>query len=582
MQQILKPLFGLVVIGLTAVGLAQAAAQEPYTCSTFHCLSIYWSRPQDGPCTVEFRKAGEPAWQKAQNLWYDCQTGTKLANQYRGSIVNLIPGTPYEIRLKAGNDTKTVRASTWSENFPIKKTIHVESGAATFKTSEGGSEREGYVLYDGTGQTLDLQTHSAANGVHIRHSYVILRGLTITGAGQYGVIVEPGLSNVVVENCDISGWGRLESRPDKKTKFVPPAADRVGHVEDAGVGIALNCVRVVVQRCRIHHPRYRAAVWNEYPKYYDGHPNGAKAVLIGKHDKASWEANHVIRYNELYSEPGRPYDDVIGGWLNYSKTGVPGADSDIYGNIIMHAADDLIEADGGGQNVRIWGNYLDSCYTPVSFQSLTVGPAYFFRNVIGRGIKTIEPEQKPTRNIFKLVGNNPAFARNAHYGAALFCGPLYVYHNTSLIVDDFGFHCAFSVHPADHTRNVVSRNNVFMTSGIYLDDIRDPANFVDCSFDYDLHNGAVQVNHPVAGADAHGITALAQWRDGHGPSAPPPLKSQGTGQYQLAPGSAGHNRGVALDNFNRGAGDEGGVPDMGAHEAGSPEMRFGTTAQWNP
>jgi hypothetical protein len=43
--------------------------------------------------------------------------------------------------------------------------------------------------------------------------------------------------------------------------------------------------------------------------------------------------------------------------------------------------------------------------------------------------------------------------------------------------------------------------------------------------------------------------------------------------YQLSPTSPGYDAGVRLPNFNddfQGAG-----PDMGAHEAGSPAMKFG-------
>src|SRR3954454_8545510 len=68
-----------------------------------------------------------------------------------------------------------------------------------------------------------------------------------------------------------------------------------------------------------------------------------------------------------------------------SFTGFPGADSDIYGNIIRYCADDAIEADGGGMNVRIWGNYIDGTRTPFSFSPLSLGPTYLFRNVVDRG-----------------------------------------------------------------------------------------------------------------------------------------------------------------------------------------------------
>ena len=50
-------------------------------------------------------------------------------------------------------------------------------------------------------------------------------------------------------------------------------------------------------------------------------------------------------------------------------------------------------------------------------------------------------------------------------------------------------------------------------------------------------------------------------------------QSGAAGLYQLAPTSPGYDKGMKIPNFNddyRGA-----APDMGAHEAGSPPMKFG-------
>jgi len=44
--------------------------------------------------------------------------------------------------------------------------------------------------------------------------------------------------------------------------------------------------------------------------------------------------------------------------------------------------------------------------------------------------------------------------------------------------------------------------------------------------------------------------------------------------YQLAPGSAGHGTGVRIANFN----DLDAAPDLGAHQSGAPEMKFGVSA----
>jgi hypothetical protein len=58
------------------------------------------------------------------------------------------------------------------------------------------------------------------------------------------------------------------------------------------------------------------------------------------------------------------------------------------------------------------------------------------------------------------------------------------------------------------------------------------------------------------------------YQSGHGWSA------EANGWYQLAPNSPGYDRGARIPNFNDGF--TGAAPDMGAHEAGAPAMRFGT------
>jgi hypothetical protein len=81
---------------------------------------------------------------------------------------------------------------------------------------------------------------------------------------------------------------------------------------------------------------------------------------------------------------------------------------------------------------------------------------------------------------------------------------------------------------------------------------------------YDLYNGAIS---SFAGAEANGMVDTPIYAPGHG------WQSWAGGNYQLAPNSAGYDRAVRLPNFNddfTGAG-----PDVGAHEAGKPPMRFG-------
>lgn len=559
--------FLALALGFALAATCGAAAVE--TRSTFHCVSLYWTRPEAGLCSVHYRVAGDTTWREAQALGYDAHTGTRMMHQYRGSVVNLRPGTRYEFKLTAGGEERLVRAETWNESFKIKKTIRV-TDAQTFATTEGGSAADGYVLYDGTGATIDC-ANAMPHGLVVNHSFVIVRGFAVRGAQQDAVVVAGGLSDVVIELCDISGWGSQRK---------PAQNPRWGKIE-GGIKCGSTAVRVVIQRNKVHHPRYAATKWNEEPE--DAHPRGPRAILLGhRSDDEDWESNHVIRYNEFFSDLEHLFEDVVGGGLNYSQTGHPGRDSDIYGNIISHATDDLIEADGGGQNVRIWGNFLTYGNVMVSLQSCSVGPTYIFRNVMDRSMGSLFGE-KPARTGFKFVGKTGTPSDRARR-VSPFYGPVYVYHNSWLTGTDVD--SAFATHPDDHLRNIVSRNNVLPTARYYVADLYDgakatdpkapkmTADYIGCSFDYDLVSRDSRGESALAAIGAHGLRGEPAWRKGHGPAA-------GTGgNYQLADGSPGRNAGAALANFNRGAADEGGAPDMGAHEAGAPPMQFGVDAKW--
>lgn len=550
-----KSWFHLVFLAVTPLMVAQP--QEPFTRSTFDCISLYWFSDDNGPCEVRYRAQGGMEWNRAQNLYFDNISGTRLENQYRGSIVGLDSGKTYEIKLTTLAGEAYVYASTWSDHFKIKKTIRVGDRYEPLLTTEGGSKEEGYVLYDGTGSTIDAKGRFY-NNVRIRHNYVIIRGFRCINASMGAIKATGAYHHVVIDRCEITNWGR----------FRKDGGDVQWGEADHGIEIGFDCRQWVVQGCEIHHPRYSAVKWQADPDFRWGHPTGPIAIYIANEDnRDSWEANHVIRFNAIYGDEKHMFDDAIAGYENFSLTGVPGADSDIYGNRISHAWDDLIEADGGGQNVRIWGNYLEYGMVPVSFQSLTVGPVYFFRNVFAGSHHALGVESSPAGQHapWTLFKNNTR--KDDGIFNADWVGPLFVYHNTSLLADGKGWPLAFRTTGYDN-HQIVSRNNVFMTETYYVADLG-AAEFVDCSFDFDLYNGEVRGDVPVG---PNGFQALARWRKGHGPL------SGHSGRYQLREGSPGHNAGQYLPNFNLGSDEPGGAPDMGAHEGGTAHMRFGPDA----
>ena len=115
-----EPCFaGLLIASLLMAMTYPAVADDPTAIPTFQCLSVYWN-PADGStdkeCRVNYRIVGSDRWSGALSLWFDAHD-----QQYRGSIVNLRPGTTYEIQLSlhGTNTTHTFTAATWSEDFPI-------------------------------------------------------------------------------------------------------------------------------------------------------------------------------------------------------------------------------------------------------------------------------------------------------------------------------------------------------------------------------------------------------------------------------------------------------------------------------
>ena len=111
--------------------------------------------------------------------------------------------------------------------------------------------------------------------------------------------------------------------------------------------------------------------------------------------------------------------------------------------------------------------------------------------------------------------------------------------------------------------NTVSRNNnwhVSSAGGMAIGVIGGSEN----NFDFDLSNGGMT---PYSGAERNGFVGAPVYASGSGPA------SGSGGMYQLAPTSRGYDSAQRLPNFNDdfvGAG-----PDVGAHEAGKPAMKFG-------
>ena len=530
---------GVAVAGLLA-GIGGAWAEAPVAVSTFECAGLYWKAPGgavDQACEVRYRAVGAGEWRAGLPLWYDGRN-----QEYRGSLVQLRPGTTYEVdlQLKGTATRATLTAATWSEGFPIGKTVALPARSVETLLITNSGSPQGYVVYaPAAGESVIDAESKAYSCVVVKAAYVILRGLTLRNARIHGVVLGEGAHDVVIEGCDISGWGEI-------------AEDGWGKDYHSAVYSKSAAVtRVVVQRNRIHHPRSNSNNWRQSRprpgKREPTHPEGPQGVCL-------WdsEGNHVIRYNTVFSDDAHQYNDVFGAGANFSVRGFPNRDSDIYGNLLSHCWDDAIESEGGNCNVRIWGNYMSDVFVGVACASVSVGPLYVWRNV--SAVHRVAPGD-----------SSGGFLKTSDRMGG---GKIFVFHNTMLQPPGAAgakktLGASVGMGWGGPMTNVTSRNNVFHVT---RQAIADRARVAINDYDYDLFSA------PFAAADGqekHGVRGAPQYAPGFG-------FENGKGVFALAPGSPGFDAGVALPGFNDGFSGAG--PDMGAQEAGSAPMEFGVNA----
>jgi hypothetical protein len=431
-------------------------------------------------------------------------------------------------------------AKTWSEDFPVGQTTPVADRDTPLEIRESGAP-EGYRVYDGRGATIDVQRrHNSC--ITIDASYVIIRRLTLKGAGAadnvsrspIGAIHILGGHDIVIEDCDISGWGRLN--PKTGFGFDMDSAILSRHAE---------LKRLVVQRCKLHHPAFDGSTW--YEPVHPTHTAGPQCISL--FDTAG---NHVIRYNECWSDLEHMYNDVIGGGGNGSFRGAPGPDSDLYGNLVSHCWDDGLEIEGGNRNTRVWDNYITQSMMMIGNAPTSVGPLYIWRNVVGRSQN--QPD-KGGGNFLKM-----GYATSENW----MTGQMYIFHNT--LFAENGWLCTGGLGGTRIVKHAVSRNNILHVRSADAHSASRNASNYDNDFDYDLYNGRIPT-----GQESHGVRGEPVYVEGGGFD---PVSK--TGRFQLAAQSPGAGAGTAIPNFSEGC--RGAAPDVGAHQRGAPPMRFGVAA----
>lgn len=559
-------------VTLSEVGPAPDVKKDPVapmepTCEaspTFESVGLYWSLPEASATTaarVAYREVGATQWKDAQDLWFDGRALAGRPPEYRGSIVGLKPGTHYEAQLSLTGTpiAQTLQFRTWSEKFPIARTITLPaSSTMTLELQDVHGSPDGYILYTGPGgapASIDVAHQAPCNIRLTRCSYIILRGLKLTGAQEHAIVLgedaDDDVHDIIIERNDISDWG---------------TNDQSGFGVNHHSGVysrSAKLQRVVIQRNRIHHPRSNANSWKQNRKggATEDHPLGPQAISF-----MNGKGQYVVRYNELFGDPDHHFNDSMGADRNFSHDGYPNRDSDIYGNYVAYCWDDGLEIEGACMNVRVWGNYITETYHPIATASVSMGPLYIFRNVAH--ISRTGPKHTYGQSFLKAGGSR---TRNGYFGD----GRVYLLNNTILVLPGLASQVRGGISDGDRTlSNYITRNNILhvptATGGRpeSLFSISDQRQSRTNSFDYDLYNGQLKM---LAGSETHGMVGVPVYVQNVGFDP----RSM-TGHFALTPNSPGHDAGAVLANFTDGY--TGSAPDIGAHESGTPPMQFGVNA----
>lgn len=544
----------------------KANAAAPFSAATFHCISVYWTPENESDnknVLVRYRIMGSTAWLTALPIKYSDVKHTEVKATYRGSIVNLTPNTLYEILLLLENSTESVsmKQKTMNEIFPVGKVTVIKSRNTTYTIPATGSGTAGaYHVYDGKGTAVINPENDPAhrNGINIQASYIILRNLTIKNVKERGIRLMDGAHHVIIEGCDISQWGSLDSIPSTNTTWGIPS--------QTGIFSSDTSVRdIIIQRNKIHHPNYDTNTWLEEHRTANKHPQGPQCIFF--QDSGG---GNIIRYNEFWSDTAHYYNDVIGGSNNSSARGFPGADSDIYGNYVSGAHDDGIEAEGGNQNVRIWNNYIENYYNAIANALTGVGPLYIWRNVVGKG-NTSSPLVPAAQYGVKMgfAGSNEERGMNGYQ---------YFFNNTFLQFNKDGTGgLGTNGSNARIIRHFMSRNNILESKSgdaakkIISDNEKNLGN----DFDYDLFIGTYPATQEGKAQELHAVKAKPQYEKNNGIDM-----TTKKGNFALKGQSPGLDAGVIIPNFCDVYAGKG--PDMGAQESNTQAMLFGVTANFVP
>ncbi len=387
--------FTLALIALALYAITRPAEATPSfstaaqwnAVTTFESIGLYWTPggiSATQTATVRFREQGTTAWRDGLDLWFDARN-----TEYRGSLVELKPNTPYEIQLKLGtgawssspascdtganecvlpvtgactsaNQTQCTR--TWSDDFTPAAGYLVNVPASirridingatgtttpTFSTANGvmtvtvsnAADPASYAVIQGANYPASRMLVQGVDGngencVNINGaSHVVIRGLDLASCARTAISMNDNNHHIVIDDNEMRGWGGWGHDGNGTLSHHPDGDGAIQCRNPANRSVN----QVVIQRNLIHDARWSATYWgqsqilqpdNTTAAAQNGspfHPTGPSATNFEKCGN-----NHVIRYNDFFateSNPSLKYYEYPEQGIKYFQDAVTGAEN---------------------------------------------------------------------------------------------------------------------------------------------------------------------------------------------------------------------------------------------------------------
>jgi hypothetical protein len=477
-----------ILASVSAVASAQDAATpvklivEP---PTLICLGFEWQYEGDEngnvSATVEYRKRGSADWQRALDL---CRTsykstlapdGSKLAEArivqaLAGSILDLTPGTTYQVRLTMSDPdapgrkaVENLELTTRAEPKPYakgevrhvyppgykgekleptyKSLMHAVNGYHTwcdeYQTVHDDAAKPGTVIKMHAGTyKIDRFNYREPTQLWLTGTYTFVadgtrdKPISIVAAGDGEVIIDgDGCQNLF--NIMAADYLHFEGLTIRNT-FIAFHCGFQGVIGSRGL---------TVKNCRIENISYGVLAQdgrsdefyiadNTFIGMNPGDRFNPQSGGAWGRTQAGYAVNlsgsgHVVCYN--YAANFWDGLNVFTGALRDPGSGQTARAIDFYNNDLFNSTDNFIEADGGLMNIRVLRNRCFNCMAkPLSVQPVYAGPVYWVRNVVFNAPSAFKLASGKNVLAFHNTINGHQqmdFTRDEVFLNNVFCGP---------------------------------------------------------------------------------------------------------------------------------------------------------------